>query len=422
MIFRPRNLIQLSLLYLPLNLFWTAMLLQVLPLRIDTLIGDKKGIGFAIVSSGGAIVATLCMFLVGPLSDNTTHRFGRRFPWIVGGILVGILGALLFPFARTLPVLLLAFVLARLGFATAIAGYEAILPDRVPIEFRSRASGWNEMFDVLGQFGGLAFTALLAQGTTNSLLGLHLSPAAETNLAISIICAGSSLLLIGVLILNQSWIREAPLAKETAKPWRETVRTAFAWRPSQAPDFARLYISRCVLNLGIFIGADFLFFYVQDVLAVPKGQVPHEVIFIALSVTMGGVLGALLGGRLGDVFSKRTLLYFFCSLAALAATGFCVTDSIPMARGIGFFYGIGASAIGTLDWAFATSLVPRGQEARYLAIFQTCFYLPQIVVGLGAVVGESSTFRVLFWSIPVWLIAGMLLLSRVREPREIMEI
>jgi MFS family permease len=419
MIFRPRNLVQLSLLYLPLNLFWTAMLLQVLPVRIDTLLGGQKGSSFALVSSGGAVAATLCMFLVGPLSDNTTHRLGRRFPWVMGGVLVGVAGALLFPFARTLPVLLLAFVLARLGFAAAIAAYEAILPDRVPVEFQSRAAGWNEMFDVLGQFGGLAFTALLAQGATNSLLRLHLSPAAEVNAAIFIICIGSSLLLIGVLLLNQSWIRDAPLAKEAAKPWRDAALMALTWRPSQAPDFARLYVSRCVLNLGIFIGADFLYFYVKDALSVPIAQVPHEVLLIAFSVTMGGVLGALLGGRLGDVFSKRTLLYGFCSLAALAATGFCVTDSIIVARIIGFFYGVGASAIGTLDWAFATSLVPRGQEARYLAIFQTCFYLPQVAVGFGAILGESYGYRALFWTIPIWLIGGMLLLSRVRERNEI---
>ncbi|RYG63322.1 MFS transporter, partial [bacterium] len=284
-----------------------------------------------------------------------------------------------------------------------------------------RASGWNEMFDVIGQFAGLAFTALLVRGATNSLLHLKLSAEAEAEAATFLICGGSALLLVGVLILNQRWIREPALPRDRSRPWRDSLKLAFSWRPSQAPDFAKLYLSRCVLNLGIFTGADFLYYYVDEALPSAKTDVAHEVLLIAFFVTCGGVLGAVFGGKLGDLFSKRSLLYIFCTTAAVAATGFCVTESVNVARAIGFFYGIGSSAINTIDWAFATSLVPKGHEARYLAIFQTCFYLPQIAVGAGGIIGEYYGYRALFWSIPFWLFAGMLLLTQVRERDEIPE-
>lgn len=420
---RQRDLAQLSLLYFPLTLFWTAMLSQILPERIEAMAGDQKGFYIALVGAGGAIVATLCMFLVGPLSDHTTHRHGRRFPWVVGGILVGGVGALLFPLAQSMPVLLLAFVLARLGFAATVASYEAILPDRVPPEYHSRASGWGEFFDLLGQVSGLALTALMVRGTVNSYFKAQLNPADEARMAVFLICAGSAIALIGVLALNLGWIRSAPLPKEKALPWRQALAYAFQWRPSQSPNFARLFFSRCVLNFGTYIGIVFLRYYVIEALPMKGTDVAHEVMMIGLCVTAGGVVGALSGGWLGDFFSKRVLLYFFCSLAALAAVGFCLTDSIPTARAIGFFYGIGFSAINAVNWAFATSLVPEGEEARYLSIFQTSFYLPQILVlGLGGLFGQQFGYRALFWLVPITLVIGMLLLTRVRERHETNEL
>jgi hypothetical protein len=56
-----------------------------------------------------------------------------------------------------------------------------------------------------------------------------------------------------------------------------------------------------------------------------------------------------------------------------------------------------------------------------LAIFQTCFYLPQVVVmGVGGILGQYLGYRTLFWTIPFWLVAGMLLLRRVREPASVL--
>jgi MFS family permease len=417
---RQRDLAQLSFLYFPLTLFWTAMLSQILPERIEAMAGSEKGLYIALVGSGGAIVATLCMFLVGPLSDHTTHPAGRRYPWVMGGILVGTMGALLFPLAQSLPVLLLAFVLARLGFAAAVASYEAILPDRVPLEYQSRASGWGEFFDLLGQVGGLALTSLMVQGVLNSKMGTHFSQAQESRLAVLLICAGCALALVGVLVLNLSWIRGEPLPKSRAIPWRQALAYAFEWRPAQAPNFARLYVSRCVLNFGTYIGIVFLRYYVIEALPMIGTDPTHEVMLIGLCVTAGGVVGALAGGWMGDFYSKRMLLYVFCSLSALAAVGFCLTDSLELARAIGFFYGIGFSAINAVDWAFATNLVPEGEEARYLSIFQTSFYLPQILVmGAGGLIGQQFGYRALFWLIPISLVVGMLLLARVRERNQL---
>jgi predicted MFS family arabinose efflux permease len=48
--------------------------------------------------------------------------------------------------------------------------------------------------------------------------------------------------------------------------------------------------------------------------------------------------------------------------------------------------------------------------------------VPQILVtGVGGVIGDWYGWRALFWTIPFYILGGMFLLGRVREPHELAE-
>jgi MFS family permease len=419
---RTRDLVLLSFLYFPINLFWTAVMSQVLPVRVEAMGMASKGTSMAIVGSGGAVMATLVMLLVGPLSDNTTHPNGRRYPWIVYGIGLGALSAVGFALADNLWQLLLAYVLMRGGLNAAVAAYSAIVPDKVPLDYQSRAAAWGEGWDLIASVGGLLLTGLLARDAVNQLLNLRLAPDDEAQLAILGICVFCSALMGLCVLINRGWIRGEQLPPEKALPWRRAIGTALAWRPSECPDFFWLFVSRCVMNLGIYTGFEFLRYYVEEAIDIGKGDVTTEVMIISLIFVLGGLAGAICGGWLGDHYSKRRLLYGAGSISALAALGFCLTKSPLVARAMAFGFGLGYSAIGSIDWAFATNLVPKGKEARYLAIFQVAMTVPQILVtGVGGVIGDWYGWRALFWTIPFYILGGMFLLGRVREPHELAE-
>jgi MFS family permease len=412
--YRPIELAHLALLYFPVTFFWTATLSQLLPARVESLAGDSKGFALALIGSGGALAATLCMFIVGPLSDNTSHPCGRRYPWVVGGILLGAIGALSFAFAPSIFWLLLAFVAARLGLAAVIAGYEAILPDRLLRDQHAKAAGFGECFDLIGQVTGLAITALLVKGTLNHLLNRNFPPKTESALAEIIICSIAFVLLIGILLFNLRWIREPQ--RTNLRPWREVWPNIFKFSPRSAPDIYWLYISRCFLNIGTFTAIEFVRYFLQENFSMKGTDIAHEVMVVGLFLTAGGVLGALIAGAIGDGYSKRLLLIGFGLLCACSALGFSFASSLESARISSFIFGIGFSAINTVDWAWATNLVPIGREARYLGAFQTCFTLPQIyVLGAGGVIGQIFGYRVLFCTIPVYLLIGIFLLFKVRE-------
>lgn len=418
---RPFFLCRLTSLYFPFSLLMTAVLVTLLPMRVEALAGQAdKGLYIACIGGFGAVLATGVCLVVGAVSDNTRHPRGRRYPWILGGMSLGALACFGLGLANSLWLLLLSYGLMRLGLHTGAAAFDAVVPDRVPLEYQCRASGWGEIWELLGQTVGLGATAFLfTAGCLNQLLHRQLSPLLENRMVGILVAAGCAVLLLGFLVLNAGVLKDVPAAPEPAVPLLASLGRVLKLNLHQVPDFTRLWISRCALNMGIYTGVEFLYYYVET-MPHHGANIAGEVSWIGLASTAGGVFGAISGGYLGDRFSKRRLLYVYCGISTVAAVCFCLTQSLVMARFIGFFYGIGYSAISTVDWAFATNLLPRGQEGRYLAVFQTAFNGPQVLVTLlGGWLGWQLGFRVVFWTIPLYFVVGMIVLSMVRERHEI---
>jgi MFS family permease len=132
------------------------------------------------------------------------------------------------------------------------------------------------------------------------------------------------------------------------------------------------------------------------------------------------VAGTFIAGHFADRASKRAVIYVSCGFAAFAAICFCLTSSNWAARAIGLIFGIGYGAFCAVDWAFATNLMPRGKEGKYMAIFHVAFTVPQVLVLImGGVMGHYLGYRAVFWTIPFYLAAGMAMISKVREYHEI---
>lgn len=65
-----------------------------LPLQVGVLDPHSTNTSFALVSAIGALAGLLAAPLTGALADRTTSRWGRRRPWLVAGISVGVIGLL----------------------------------------------------------------------------------------------------------------------------------------------------------------------------------------------------------------------------------------------------------------------------------------------------------------------------------------
>src|SRR5689334_330777 len=86
-----------------------------LPLQVSQLDPRTTATSFALIASLGACAGLVAAPLSGALSDRTTSRWGRRRPWLVGGVLTAVIGLLMMAQASTLLWLLLGEILAQIG-------------------------------------------------------------------------------------------------------------------------------------------------------------------------------------------------------------------------------------------------------------------------------------------------------------------
>ena len=131
-----------ALAYMSTCLLFLAPLLVSLALKVNSLVGlEQAPNSLALVAGIGAAVAMFTNPFCGKLSDRTSSPLGMRRPWIVGGLVGGTLGVLVVALAPTIPVVLLGWCAAQVGFNALLAAMVAVLPDQVPVDQRGMVAG-----------------------------------------------------------------------------------------------------------------------------------------------------------------------------------------------------------------------------------------------------------------------------------------
>ena len=74
---------------------------QVLAERVEFFTGSQKGLYLALIGGAGAVMSTLVQLFIGPLSDNSTHHKGRRFIFVVAGVLLNTIPIFLFALSQS---------------------------------------------------------------------------------------------------------------------------------------------------------------------------------------------------------------------------------------------------------------------------------------------------------------------------------
>ncbi|WP_404380443.1 MFS transporter [Knoellia locipacati] len=137
-----RFLLLYTLAYTSTCLVFLAPLLVTLALKVNSLVGlDRAPNSLALVAGIGAAVAVVANPFFGKLSDRTTSHLGMRRPWIVAGLVAGSVGVLIVALAPSIPLVLLGWCVAQLGFNALLATMVAVLPDRVPVTQRGMVAG-----------------------------------------------------------------------------------------------------------------------------------------------------------------------------------------------------------------------------------------------------------------------------------------
>ena len=206
--------------YIGLAFFSILMIWQLYnhycPIFLNHLLGQKYQDANSLLYIVGVIMAADNLFAIfmlpifGALSDKTKTRWGRRMPYIIGGMLASVI---LFPFIAVMFILnSLVGVIVMMGLILVVMNIYrnpavALMPDITPKPLRSKANGIINFAGYLGAIfaGGLAIFFSVGEygepswNPTNPLIAFLIG----------------SILMLVVMVLLFVKIKENKLVEET---------------------------------------------------------------------------------------------------------------------------------------------------------------------------------------------------------------
>ncbi len=353
-----------ALAYMSTCLLFLAPLLVSLALKVNSLVGlEQAPNSLALVAGVGAAVAMFTNPFCGKLSDRTSSPLGMRRPWIVGGLVGGTLGVLVVAVAPTIPVVLLGWCVAQVGFNALLAAMVAVLPDQVPVEQRGMVAG---VLGVCLPVASVVGTFLVKLFTGNTV-AMFLVPCAV---------AAAFILLFAVTLPD----RRLDRGYRPAWSVRELAST-FWVSPRRNPDFAWAFTSRFLFVLAYAFLVTYQAYYLLDHLGSTEAEVPQQVFLGTLVQSVVLVAASLLGGRLSDRTGRRkvfvvtaSVIYgvaLFVIAAAVSFNGFLV----GMALG-----GLGFGLYMAVDLALVVDVLPDPDTAaKDLGVLNIAGALPSAI-------------------------------------------
>ena len=381
----------------------------VLPLRVLDFVGEaEKNTALGAITFVGLVIAMLWQPVAGALSDATATRWGRRKPFVIGGVVVLLVLLPGIGLASSLTALFVFYCLIQLAGNTAQGPYQGYLPELVAPAYRGRASSLKSLMEILG-----GATAVLVVGRLLSGYSAGQPDGLWTALALL------SVLLAGILLYLWRQLHDPPVSAPLPKFRNPLLSYRFSLR--EVPGFGWFLGSRLLVLMAGATIQQFALYYVRDVIGVadPAGATAG---FLVVAV-IGMAASVFPAGYLADRYG-RTRLSLWAAL--IGAVGILVLIIWPTMTAVYAAAAITGYATGTfvvVNWALATDLVVPGQEARYLAIANMATAGGAAAARLiGPVidhfngVSENLGYQVMLSAALLYFVIGGLLILKVNSP------
>ena len=314
---------------------------------------DHRNTALGLTTAAGLLVATFTQPLIGALSDRTRSRWGRRVPFFLLGTVLSIASLFAVALAPSLALLALAFMGYEFASNTALAPWQALLPDQVAPSRRGAASGLKTMFEILAFVAGRRTAGYLI--ADDQILA---------SVAVAALVFGLSMFLTALAAREGrgsnpaeeigSQLPRAPSAAASKTPW--------------PPGFGWWFLNRGLFWGGLIALSSFVLFYLEDVVGMSFAEASRFFGDLSLVLGLSLLAVALPAGRLSDRIGRRPLIVASCLIAILGNAVLLTARSRPTLILGGGLLGLAAGTYLASNWALATDLVPRFQAARYLGI------------------------------------------------------
>ena len=319
-------------------------------------IGGEAGAALLLSQAAiwGGATAAAANLLCGALSDRTRGRFGRRRPWIIGGVLALAVSFLILTAATTPAALIVGVIAFQLAVNAFFAPLNALVPDMVPDRQKGLASAW-------------AGIAAPAANLFTAVIISRLHP--QIGLQFTLVAVATALLMLPFALR----LKEAPAAARTA---------LVSFRALRNRTFALVFGSRMLAESAIAIHTLYLFLWISraPARARPEGLDDAGVFgLLLLAATGAAVVAGFLGGVASDRVGKRLP---FVIIALLSMAGalilLCAAPAWPGLIGVQLLFGGAHGLHATTVAALTAEILPdRESFGQDIGLMNVAIAVPQ---------------------------------------------
>jgi MFS family permease len=369
--------------------------------------GHEEYLGY--ITGTGALFVMLTAPFMGVWSDRTRTRIGRRRPFMIGGMVVGVVSLVVMGLAPSVFILGFGWVLAQWGWGTVLSNLQISTADRLPESQRGKVAGLAGFATQVAP----VFGVILTMGLTGDPLLLFLVPGA----------VGVVLVTLFVTLVHEDDSRA--IAREHIG--FSGLLRKYVYNPRKYPDFSWNWLGRFLFYTGLTLNTTFTAFFFASRLGVDVTEVAGIIAALGGAGVLAVTAGAIGGGLLSDRLRRRKLFVLLggslmaCGMLLMALTTglpLLITGSLIVSMGIGMF-----SAV---DQALLLDVLPEKSTdaGRFMGITGFATSIPQSIAPLAAsaillvgVTGAEKNYTLLFIVAAALVLLGGIVILRIRSVR-----
>ena len=384
----------------------------ILPLRLlDFVAESDKNTYLGILTFSGLLLAMFVQPIAGAISDRYGSRWGRRRPYILMGILFLVLLLPGIGLAGSYGAVFAVYCLLQFSSNTAQGPYQGFIPDMVPAHKRGRASGIKTLLEIIG---GAAAVLLIGNFMDRYSGG-------EGSLWLWLSLAIPGIVLLVMLLVTLLAVKEKPSLSVSRASIASTLLNTFRIDIRTDRSFLWFLVSRTLILMAFATIQQFALYFLQDVIKVTD---PAAAAARFSVVAVAGMLAVVYpAGYLADRIGRKKICF---ASGLLMVLGFIIIifakdyTAILIAAAI---IGVAVGAFSCANWALATDLVAKGEEARYLGLANMATAGGAAIARLvGPVIDHYEAqsvglgYQIMLVACCVYCVVGVLLLLKVRAP------
>ena len=380
-----------------------------LALRVDQIDpGNQAFLG--VIIGSGSVVTLLAAPLTGILSDRTRSSWGRRRPFTVVGMIVGLASVPLMAFAPDLLTLTLSWAIASVGWGTAMGSIGNYQADRLPPSQRGMVAGLTGVMAQVAPIVGILLVGLVPRDP----LMVILLP----------VLVGTPLVVLFVCFVHDEDSRGL-VFDERLTAWG--VVKSFGFSPREFPAFAWNWLGRFVFFGGISLTTTYSTFFYAHRMGIPVQDIAPIIAVVSVLGIGSSTLGALVGGSWSDRLGRRRPFILGSSVVfAVGAAVMAVTEALPVLLCGAALSSLGVAMFLAVNQAMVLDVLPHRetQAGRFMAITAFSQKIPSAIAPMLApfilaIDSASATNYAALYLITgsLVVVGGIIVVTKVRSVR-----